>query len=133
MFTLAAPSAFVIGLLVVGFIVISLMMILTVLIQRPTGGGLSGAFGSSSEGAGQTAFGARTGDALTVATVTMFIVFLGFAIGLNFAVTPPTAAEAAEAAAEPPAPIEESIPVIPPSQPADDPAGDEPATEGEGG
>ena len=85
---------FVIGLLVVGFVIISVMMMLVVLIQRPTGGGLSGAFGSASEGAGQTAFGARTGDALTTATIVIFLLFLGFAIGLNYVVEKPSAAPA---------------------------------------
>lgn len=79
---------FLTGLLVVGFVVVSVMMMLVVLIQRPTGGGLSGAFGSSSEGAGQTAFGARTGDALTTATIVIFMAFLGFAIALNYNVQP---------------------------------------------
>ncbi|NRA31632.1 MAG: preprotein translocase subunit SecG, partial [Parvularculaceae bacterium] len=43
--------------------------------------------GAASDGAGQTAFGAKTGDMLTYATVGIFIVFLGFAIGLNYVVT----------------------------------------------
>ena len=67
---------------------------LTVLIQRPQGGGLSGAFGSGA-GSGQTAFGARTGDALTVATIAMFVLYLVAAIGLNFATHPANAAPAA--------------------------------------
>ena len=90
-------SNFLIGLLVVGFVIISVMMMLVVLIQRPTGGGLSGAFGAASEGAGQTAFGARTGDALTTATIVIFLLFLGFAIGLNYVVEAPSAAAANEA------------------------------------
>lgn len=82
---------YLVGLLVVGFVIVSVMMMLVVLIQRPTGGGLSGAFGSASEGAGQTAFGARTGDALTTATIIIFLLFLGFAIGLNYMVQAPSA------------------------------------------
>ena len=72
------------------FLVISIVMILTVLIQRPQGGGLSGAFGagSSGGGAGQTAFGTKTGDVLTWATITIFILFVLFAIILNFATRP---------------------------------------------
>lgn len=82
-------NAILTGMLVVLFVVISVMMMLVVLIQRPSGGGLSGAFGASSEGAGQTAFGAKTGDALTTATIVIFILFLVCAVGLNFALHPP--------------------------------------------
>jgi len=71
------------------FLFICLLMILTVLIQRPAGGGLSGAFGSGA-GSGQTAFGAKTGDALTWATIGIFIIYLLFAIVLNFATRPPS-------------------------------------------
>ena len=65
MTTLASPQLWI-GLGIVGFLFVSLTMILIVLIQKPQGGGLSGAFGSSSDagGAGQTAFGAKTGDVL---------------------------------------------------------------------
>ena len=63
------------------FIVVSVALVLIVLVQRPQGGGLTGAFGG---GAGaDTAFGGRTGDALTVATITAFTIYLLLAIGLN--------------------------------------------------
>jgi protein translocase SecG subunit len=91
-------------MLVVLFVVISIMMMLVVLIQRPSGGGLSGAFGASSESAGQTAFGAKTGDALTTATIVIFILFLACAVGLNYALQPPTEAVAPEAVPDPTAP-----------------------------
>lgn len=87
MFSLAL-SPILIGLLVVAFIAISLMLMLVILIQRPQGGGLSEAFGSNS-GSGHTAFGAKTGDALTTATIGMFVLFLLTAIGLNYVVRPP--------------------------------------------
>lgn len=87
MFTLAV-SPFIVGLLVVLFVVVSIMMMLVVLIQRPQGGGLSEAFGASS-GSNTTAFGAKTGDALTTATIVIFLLFIGFAIGLNYMVRPP--------------------------------------------
>ena len=81
-----------VALLVVGFLFISIVMILIVLIQRPQGGGLSGAFGAGGGGsAGQTAFGARTGDALTISTITIFVLYLLVAIFLNYAIAPPTA------------------------------------------
>jgi preprotein translocase subunit SecG len=92
------------GMLVVLFVVISIMMMLVVLIQRPSGGGLSGAFGASSESAGQTAFGAKTGDALTTATIVIFVLFLACAVGLNYALQPPTEALAPEAVPDPTAP-----------------------------
>lgn len=86
------------GLLTVLFIAVGIIMVLTVLIQKPQGGGLSGAFGGGS-GSGQTAFGTKTGDALTVFTIIVFVVFLGLAIGMNY-VTRPVAADATETSAE---------------------------------
>ncbi len=80
---------FLLGLSVVGFLLISVLMILIVLVQRPQGGGLSGAFGASSGGSGQTAFGAKTGDALTIATITIFVLFIVTSVAINFAVRPP--------------------------------------------
>lgn len=71
------------------FLLISGAMILLVLIQRPQGGGLSGAFGAGGGGgAGQTAFGTKTGDVLTTATISIFVLFLISAIVLNFATRP---------------------------------------------
>ena len=87
MFELAQSASRIgIGFAVVAFIIVSIVMMLVVLIQRPQGGGLSGAFGGGSEGSGQTAFGAKTGDVLTTLTVGIFVVFLGMAILLNFIV-----------------------------------------------
>lgn len=83
-FTLGAIN-WVSALLVVAFLFVCVLMILIVLIQRPQGGGLSGAFGASAAGSGQTAFGARTGDALTIATIAIFFLYLAVSIGLNFA------------------------------------------------
>ncbi|HLO39577.1 MAG TPA: preprotein translocase subunit SecG, partial [Phycisphaerales bacterium] len=77
------------NLLILLLLAIAILLILTVLIQRPQGGGLSAAFGSA--GSGQTAFGTKTGDALTVFTVIMFALFVLVAIGLNFAMRPSTA------------------------------------------
>ena len=83
-------NPFVTNILVGVFLLISGGMILLVLIQRPQGGGLSGAFGAGGGGggAGQTAFGTKTGDVLTGATITIFILFLLAAIVLNFATRP---------------------------------------------
>lgn len=100
--TTLALSNYVLGPLILLFLIISLAMILVVLIQKPQGGGLSGAFGAASDGgAGQTAFGARTGDALTTVTVTIFLLFLLTAIGLNYLIQPPSAPVAQPAAASP--------------------------------
>ncbi len=87
--SLAAVNPVVTNLLIGLFLLISIVMILLVLIQRPQGGGLSGAFGSGGGGgAGQTAFGTKTGDVLTWATIGIFVAFVGFAIVLNFATRP---------------------------------------------
>ncbi|MEM0984051.1 MAG: preprotein translocase subunit SecG [Planctomycetota bacterium] len=88
-----------IPLLVVLLLAVSLVLILVVLIQRPQGGGLSGAFGAGgSGGAGQTAFGTKTGDMLTLFTIGCFVAFLGLGIGLNYALRPPEASAAQTAA-----------------------------------
>ncbi len=92
MLTLAL-SPWVPALLIVLFLGICVLLILTVLIQRPQGGGLSGAFGSGA-GSGQTAFGAKTGDALTIATISIFLLYLLVAIGLNYAIKPGSDVEA---------------------------------------
>lgn len=87
-------SQWLIGLMVVFFLFISLCMMLIVLIQRPQGGGIAGAFGGGgAEGAGQTAFGAKTGDVLTTVTIGIFVVFIGSAIALNYLVRPPKAVD----------------------------------------
>ncbi|GJM19015.1 MAG: hypothetical protein DHS20C14_12280 [Phycisphaeraceae bacterium] len=87
MLTLGISGA-VVSVMVAIFLFACVVLILTVLIQRPQGGGLSGAFGAGGGGAGATAFGTKTGDALTIATIAMFVLFLGLAIGLNFATRP---------------------------------------------
>ncbi|GDX99655.1 hypothetical protein LBMAG48_20590 [Phycisphaerae bacterium] len=76
------------GVILSLFIFVSVLMVLVVLIQKPQGGGLSGAFGGSSAGSGQTAFGTKTGDALTLFTVGVFVVFVILAILLNLAMKP---------------------------------------------
>lgn len=126
-----------VGLLVVLFLFISVVMVLVVLIQRPQGGGLSGAFGSSAEGAGQTAFGAKTGDVLTTATIVIFLVFLTTAVVLNYAVRPSTAADEPAVAATDgtqggTAPVEEQrvIPVTPQGQPMQSAAGTQAPAQG---
>ena len=81
------------------FIIVSVALILIILVQRPAGGGLAGAFGGAGGGGTESVFGGRVGDALTVMTVIGFCVYLGLAIALNLMDTrpavaaPPTTAE----------------------------------------
>jgi preprotein translocase subunit SecG len=101
-FTLASWSGVWMFLGMAAFLFIGALMMLVVLIQKPQGGGLAGAFGSGA-GSGQTAFGTKTGDALTVATIGFFVIWLLGAIGLNFAIKPPAPAPAAITAPASPA------------------------------
>ncbi len=96
MLTLAALNNIVPALVVVVFVIVSIVLVLTILVQRPQGGGLSSAFGAGG-GSGQTAFGAKTGDALTLATILIFVTYLGVAIVLNYMVRPPTGLDDAPA------------------------------------
>ncbi len=138
---LGAMPGWGVALLVVGFLFVSVFMILVVLIQRPQGGGLAGAFGGGG-GAGQTAFGARTGDALTIATITIFIVYLFCAVLLNYTLEPPSAqfapatVQGSTTGGTTPASSPESQTVIPVPAPDDGSVGPvapapEPAPEGE--
>lgn len=83
LFLLAQWPFWVVNLLIVFFLAISVVMLLTILIQKPQGGGLSAAFGSGAS-SGQTAFGAKTGDALTIFTIIVFALYVVFAIVLNW-------------------------------------------------
>jgi preprotein translocase subunit SecG len=113
------------------FVVVSVLLILTILIQRPQGGGLSGAFGSGA-GSGQTAFGAKTGDALTIATIGMFALWVVFAVVLNFTVRPAEAIAAPAPAATAPAdngsaPADKGAPAPEKAPESKTPAGEKPA------
>lgn len=124
--TLAQIPGWLVALLIALFLITCVVMILTVLIQRPTGGGLVGAFGSGA-GSGQTVFGTKTGDALTVATISMFVIYLLFAVGLNYAVRPPKGAPAAPAEAAQTAPAETGTGAATPAATTPAPAATEPA------
>jgi len=65
------------------FIVISVSLILIILVQRPAGGGLAGAFGGAGGGGNESVFGGRVGDALTYMTIGAFGIYLLLAISLN--------------------------------------------------
>jgi preprotein translocase subunit SecG len=71
------------SILTIVFILVSAAMILIILVQRPQGGGLAGAFGGAGGTGADTVFGGRVGDALTWMTVVAFVVYLGLAVGLN--------------------------------------------------
>jgi protein translocase SecG subunit len=86
-FTLADWAPWAVGIVMVLFLVVSCLMVLTILIQKPQGGGLAAAFGGGS-GSGQTAFGTKTGDALTVFTIIVFVLFLGTGVALVFGMRP---------------------------------------------
>lgn len=118
-----ALTGWVSGLLTLAFLLVCLMLILIVLIQRPQGGGLSGAFGSGA-GSGQTAFGAKTGDALTIGTISIFVIFILAAVGLNFAARPSEASDRPVAVTAPEGAGSEA--------PADAAAGDADADEADG-
>ena len=115
-------------LLTVLFIVVSVALVLVILVQRPQGGGLASAFGGG--GGTDTAFGGRTGDALTVATVAVFSVYLLLAIGLNIFNRAPAKEEAPTAVSEtaPAAPATQEVPMTPIQMPADQPAAAQPET-----
>ena len=105
------------------FLIVCISMILIVLIQRPQGGGLSGAFGASGGGgAGQTAFGTKTGDVLTWATISIFVLFVAFAVWLNFATRPPEPRDNTPTLVTPGTPREsvEDEPAVETEQPAAD-------------
>jgi protein translocase SecG subunit len=100
-------------LLTVLFIAVSVALVLVILVQRPQGGGLA------------SAFGGRTGDALTVATVAVFSVYLLLAIGLNIFNRAPAKEETPAAVSES-APASQEVPMTPIQVPASQPAAAQP-------
>ena len=132
-------------ILTIFFIIVAAALVLIVLVQRPQGGGLSGAFGGAGGGS-DTVFGGRTGDALTLATVVAFVLFLGLSIALNLIEVTPTGTGATTPAANTqPAddgsldttlqlPDTGAIPTTPPTQfPANSTTGNNPNGSADGG
>jgi preprotein translocase subunit SecG len=89
------------------FAFVAIILMGVILLQRGKGVGLSGAFGGAG---GHTAFGAKTGDVLTWATIIIAILLLTFAVILNYVFVPPTPFAA------PPPPT--GLPTLPPMSPS---------------
>jgi preprotein translocase subunit SecG len=70
------------------FALVAVFLMMVILLQRGRGVGLAGAFGGAG---GNTAFGSKTGDVLTWATVVIACVFLLLTVVLNFVFVPETA------------------------------------------
>ncbi|MCE9592439.1 MAG: preprotein translocase subunit SecG [Planctomycetes bacterium] len=109
MLTLAASTWFV-TLTATVFLFVSLLLIAVVLIQKPRGGGLSGAFGGGGGGA-QSVFGSKTGDALTWFTCGFFVIFLLLAMALTW-MSKPVRATGLELDA-PPGSSQREVPPVP--------------------
>jgi preprotein translocase subunit SecG len=82
--------------LTIVFIVASVAMVLIILVQRPQGGGLAGAFGGAGGGGTEGVFGGRVGDALTVMTVVGFCIYLTLASVLNANIWVPSSTAVAD-------------------------------------
>ena len=72
------------------FIVVCLALIILVLLQKGKGSGLSAAFGGAG---GQSAFGSKTGDVFTWATIVVVAMFLLLAMILTMSYVPSRADE----------------------------------------
>jgi preprotein translocase subunit SecG len=117
-----------VGIIIALFLFVCVILVLAVLIQKPQGGGLASAFGGGAS-AGQTAFGTKTGDALTVVTISVFALYLLLAIILNYAaqpqvISPETQAEGTSVPADGATPPAEGT--TPPAEGAATPAGTAP-------
>ncbi|MHC4106695.1 MAG: preprotein translocase subunit SecG [Planctomycetota bacterium] len=102
------------------FIIVSGALVLIILVQRPQGGGLAGAFGGAGGAGTDTVFGGRVGDALTWATVIAFSLYLLLAIGLTklesrstatATTTPPSAASPLDEPPPDPVPLTPTPPL----------------------
>lgn len=74
---------FMLGLITFLFVAVCLFMMLVILIQKPRGGGLTGAFGGAG-GSASSVFGAKTGDVLTWFTCVCFVLFILLAMALTW-------------------------------------------------
>jgi preprotein translocase subunit SecG len=92
------------------FVLISIVLILTILIQKGRGGGLSGAFGG---GMASGLLGSKTGDFLTWVTIVLVAVFLTLAVLLARFFRP----EVGEYGTQPPVEAGQSVPEGPTAAP----------------
>lgn len=113
------------------FALLAVLLMGVILLQRGRGVGLSGAFGGAG---GHTAFGAKTGDVLTWATIVIAVVLLTLTVGLNyvFVELPPIDTVPAPAQPMPQLPAEEltdtATPPVAPAAPAETTAPQDSAT-----
>jgi preprotein translocase subunit SecG len=117
--------------LAVLFSFLAILLMAVILLQRGKGVGLAGAFGGAG---GHTAFGAKTGDVLTWATIVIAVALLAFVILLNFVFRPLQAPGAAPPPAATPVSTPISTPTPTPAEPAAMPepaAAEQPAPTGE--
>jgi len=124
MLTVTLANTFVVGLLAVLFVGVCALMTLIILIQKPKGGGLSGAFGGAGGGS-SAVFGAKTGDILTWITVGFFCAFLVLGVMLVYA----TRSDATPATVVAPSPEDQTGQQTPGTPPA---TGEQPTTLPEG-
>ena len=112
--TLLATIPWWASVLAVIFIVVCLALVVLVLLQKGRGGGLAAAFGGAG---GQSAFGSKTGDVFTWATIVVVAVFLLLAMTLtmNYKPVNPDEAMAAPASSTPPG--AEPLPAAPAEEP----------------
>ncbi|MEQ9455087.1 MAG: preprotein translocase subunit SecG [Phycisphaeraceae bacterium] len=124
MIPLIAVSALT-TVLMVGFLTVGVVMTMVVLIQRPKGGGLAGAFGGASTDAAAV-FGASIGDVLTWITVGFFVVWIFLAMGMQWSIAaeinsiavPPAITETAPATQPATTTAPETVPAQPDATPA---------------
>ena len=112
-------------LLAAFFVFMCVFLTLIILIQKPKGGGLSGAFGGAGGGSGAV-FGAKTGDVLTWLTVGAFVVFLFLGMGLVWSSKADHEADRVTPAPAPGAGLPTGPPGATPPAPAPGPALPEP-------
>lgn len=110
------------------FVLTCVLLIGIILLQKGRGGGLSGAFGGA--GGGHSAFGAKTGDVLTWATVALATLFLLLAVAMNFVYRGPKVVPQ-QPPAQQPATSDEGMtaPTQPPPDTAPEPEGSDQPTE----
>lgn len=116
-------------ILAILFAFVAIFLMLVILLQRGKGVGLAGAFGGAG---GHSAFGSKTGDVLTWATIVIAGFFLLFAVLLNYVFVPQkpsfqTGAVTAQEAPEPPASAPSAPPITPATRPTTQGAASQPA------